>query len=88
MAGLSFALKVAPLGKVAIVTKKKRSESNTNYAQGGIAAVFDSADSFEKHLQDTLAAGAGLCNEEIVRQIVAAGPRLIQELGGWGVQFS
>ena len=88
VAGLSFALKVAPLGKVAIVTKKKRSESNTNYAQGGIAAVFDSADSFEKHLQDTLAAGAGLCNEEIVRQIVAAGPRLIQELGDWGVQFS
>ncbi len=88
MAGLSFALKVAPLGKVAVVTKKKRSESNTNYAQGGIAAVFDSADSFEKHVQDTLTAGAGLCKEEIVRQIVEAGPRLIKELAHGGAQFS
>ncbi|MGH8004920.1 MAG: L-aspartate oxidase, partial [Limisphaerales bacterium] len=88
VAGLSFALKVAPLGKVAVVTKKKRSESNTNYAQGGIAAVFDSADSFEKHVQDTLAAGAGLCREKIVRQIVEAGPRLIKELADWGAQFS
>jgi len=88
VAGLSFALKVAPLGKVAVVTKKKRSESNTNYAQGGIAAVFDSADSFEKHLQDTLTAGAGLCKEEVVRQIVQAGPRLIQELAEWGAQFT
>ncbi len=88
VAGLSFALKVAPLGKVAVVTKKKRSESNTNYAQGGIAAVFDSADSFEKHIQDTLTAGAGLCREEIVRRIVEAGPRLIGELAGWGAQFT
>ncbi|MCI0405606.1 MAG: L-aspartate oxidase [candidate division Zixibacteria bacterium] len=88
VAGLSFALKVAPLGKVAVVTKKKRSESNTNYAQGGIAAVFDSADSFEKHVQDTLTAGAGLCKEEIVRQIVQTGPRLINELANWGAQFS
>ncbi len=88
VAGLSFALKVAPLGKVAVVTKKKRSESNTNYAQGGIAAVFDSADSFEKHVQDTLTAGAGLCKEDIVRRIVEAGPRLIEELAGWGAQFS
>ncbi len=88
VAGLSFALKVAPLGKVAVVTKKKRSESNTNYAQGGIAAVFDSADSFEKHIADTLTAGAGLCKEDIVRQIVQAGPRLIQELAEWGAQFS
>lgn len=88
VAGLSFALKVAPLGKVAVVTKKKRSESNTNYAQGGIAAVFDSADSFQRHLQDTLVAGAGLCKEKIVRRIVEAGPRLIEELAGWGVRFS
>jgi len=88
VAGLSFALKVAPVGKVAVVTKKKRSESNTNYAQGGIAAVFDSADSFEKHIQDTLAAGAGLCKEGIVREIVESGPRLIEELTRWGVRFS
>ncbi|HEU4436569.1 MAG TPA: L-aspartate oxidase [candidate division Zixibacteria bacterium] len=88
VAGLSFALKVAPLGKVAVVTKKKRSESNTNYAQGGIAAVFDSADSFEKHVQDTLSAGAGLCKGEVIRQIVQAGPRLIQQLVEWGAQFT
>lgn len=88
VAGLSFALKAAPLGKVAVVTKKKRSESNTNYAQGGIAAVFDSADSFEKHIQDTLTAGAGLCKEDIIRRIVEAGPGLIEELAGWGAQFS
>ncbi len=88
VAGLSFALKVAEAGKVAVITKKKRSESNTNYAQGGIAAVFASDDSFEKHVADTLAAGAGLCKEEVVRQIVEAGPRLIEELAGWGMNFS
>ncbi len=88
VAGLSFALKVVPAGKVAVITKKKRSESNTNYAQGGIAAVFASDDSFEKHIQDTLTAGAGLCKEEVVRRIVEPGPALIQELARWGVRFS
>jgi L-aspartate oxidase len=88
VAGLSFALKVAPAGSVAVVTKKKKGESNTNYAQGGIAAVFASDDSFEKHVADTLAAGAGLCKAEVVRQIVQAGPRLIEELAQWGMQFS
>jgi len=88
VAGLSFALKVASDGKVAVITKKKRSESNTNYAQGGIAAVFASGDSFEKHIQDTLTAGAGLCKEEVVRKIVESGPALIQELAHWGVRFS
>ena len=58
IAGLSFALKVAPRGRVAIVTKKDRAESNTNYAQGGIAAVTSKEDSFELHMRDTLTAGA------------------------------
>lgn len=88
VAGLSFALKAASAGKVAVITKKKRSESNTNYAQGGIAAVFGADDSFEKHLQDTATAGAGLCKEEVVRKIVAAAPALIEELARWGVRFS
>ena len=60
IAGLSFALKVAPHGRVAIITKKDRAESNTNYAQGGIAAVTSKEDSFELHVRDTLEAGAGL----------------------------
>src|SRR5215472_14830481 len=64
IAGLSFALKVAPYGKVAIITKKDRAESNTNYAQGGIAAVTSKEDSFELHVRDTLQAGAGLCKRE------------------------
>jgi len=59
IAGLSFALKAAPLGRVAIVTKKSRAESNTNYAQGGIAAVTSKEDSVESHVRDTLAAGPG-----------------------------
>ena len=72
IAGLTFALKVAPRGRVAIVTKKDRAESNTNYAQGGIASVTSKEDSFESHVRDTLAAGAGLCNEKVVRTIVEA----------------
>ena len=80
IAGLSFALKAAPLGRVAIVTKKSRAESNTNYAQGGIAAVTSREDSFARHVQDTLEAGAGLCHEEVVRTIVEEGPARIAEL--------
>src|SRR2546425_9323668 len=60
IAGLSFALKVAPHGRVAIITKKNRAESNTNYAQGGIAAVTSKEDSIEMHVRDTLEAGAGV----------------------------
>ncbi len=60
IAGLTFALKVAPQGRVAIITKKNRAESNTNYAQGGIAAVTSKEDSVEMHVRDTLEAGAGL----------------------------
>ena len=67
VAGLFFALRVADRGRVAIVTKKNRAESNTNYAQGGIASVTSKEDSFELHVQDTLKAGAGLCHEAVVR---------------------
>jgi L-aspartate oxidase len=88
IAGLSFALKVAPHGKVAIVTKKDRAESNTNYAQGGIAAVTGKDDSFELHVRDTLEAGAGLCKEKVVRTIVEEGPARIHELIEFGMKFS
>src|ERR1043165_9652362 len=88
IAGLSFALKVAPRGRVAIITKKNRAESNTNYAQGGIAAVTSKEDSFESHVRDTLEAGAGLCDENVVRTIVQAGPARISELIQLGMHFS
>ena len=88
IAGLSFALKVAPRGRVAIVTKKDRAESNTNYAQGGIAAVTSKEDSFELHVRDTLTAGAGLCKENVVRTIVEEGPARIAELIELGMKFS
>jgi succinate dehydrogenase/fumarate reductase flavoprotein subunit len=88
IAGLTFALQVAPRGRVAIVTKKDRAESNTNYAQGGIASVTSKEDTFELHVRDTLAAGAGLCKENIVRTIVEEGPECIQELIELGMKFS
>lgn len=88
IAGLFCALKLAPLGRVAIVTKKDRAESNTNYAQGGIAAVTSKEDSFELHVRDTLEAGAGLCKEQVVRTIVAEGPARIAELIELGMQFT
>jgi L-aspartate oxidase len=88
IAGLFFALKVAPRGRVAIVTKKNRAESNTNYAQGGIAAVTSREDSFDLHIRDTLIAGAGLCREDVVRTIVEEGPARIAELIELGMKFS
>src|ERR1700733_13296780 len=88
IAGLPFALKVAQHGKVAIVTKKDRAESNTNYAQGGIAAVTSKEDSFELHVRDTLESGAGLCKEAVVRTIVHEGPERIAELIEIGMRFS
>ena len=88
IAGLFFALKVAPQGRVAIVTKKDRAESNTNYAQGGIASVTSKEDSFDLHVQDTLVAGAGLCRESVVRLIVEEGPARIAELIALGMKFS
>ena len=88
LAGLSFALKVAPHGRVAIITKKDRAESNTNYAQGGIAAVTSKEDSFELHVRDTLEAGAGLCKEAAVRAIIEGGPARIAELIELGMHFT
>src|SRR5512136_126609 len=88
VAGLSYALKVAPHGRVAIITKKDRAESYTNYAQGGIAAVTSKEDSIELHVRDTLEAGAGLCNESAVRTIIGEGPARIAELIELGMQFT
>jgi len=88
IAGLTFALKVAAAGRVGLITKKHRAESNTNYAQGGIAAVMSAEDTFELHVRDTLEAGAGLCRAEVVRAIIGEGPALVQELVEWGVNFS
>src|SRR5512146_199133 len=88
IAGLTFALKVAERGRVAVITKKHRAESNTNYAQGGIAAVTSKEDSFELHVRDTLEAGAGLCNEQAVRTIVEEGPARIAELIELGMHFT
>jgi protoporphyrinogen oxidase len=70
IAGLSFALRAAAHGKVAMVTKREITESATNYAQGGIASVFSQEDTFDAHVEDTLVAGAGICNEEVVRMVV------------------
>lgn len=87
LAGLMYALKVAEHGKVVIVTKNTISNTNTSYAQGGIASVSLSSDSYEKHIQDTLVAGAGLCNEKVVRKVIAEGPKMIEELIKLGTNF-
>ena len=88
IAGLSFAIKAAELGTVAMVTKQDKTDSNTNMAQGGIAVVQDQADRFEYHINDTLICGGGLCNEEVVRFVVTEGPERIRELVQWGVEFT
>ena len=87
IAGLSFALNAAKHGSVAIVTKRARAESSTAWAQGGIASVTSTEDSFELHVADTLDAGAGLCDEAVVRSIVSDGPARIRELIEFGVHF-
>ena len=89
IAGLSFALRVAEAGfSVVILTKKDKAESNTNYAQGGIAAVTSSGDDLEKHVADTLEAGDGLCDAQVVREILRDGPARIEDLANLGVAFS
>ncbi|MHA1941032.1 MAG: L-aspartate oxidase [Candidatus Hodarchaeales archaeon] len=88
ISGLSFALKVAKLGKVVLLTKTNLSECATNLAQAGISAVLGSMDSFQTHINDTLTVGDGLCHSNVVQQIVSAGPDRIKELANWGVQFS
>ncbi len=88
IAGLSYALKAAAGGTVVIVTKCGPEETNTKYAQGGIASVFSDKDDFELHVRDTLIAGAGLCHEDVVRMIVEDGPARVRELIEWGVKFT
>lgn len=87
IAGLSFALKAAKHGTVCIVTKSNEDESNTKYAQGGVAVVVDKSDSFEKHIQDTLIAGDGLCDKHIVEIVVKEGPERINEIIDYGTNF-
>ena len=87
IAGLTYALKVAKHGKVCLVTKCKLHDSATSYAQGGIAAVTYTPDSFEKHIQDTLIAGDGLCDEKIVRITILESTERIRELIKWGIKF-
>ncbi len=80
IAGLFTALKISEYAEVILITKKNKDESNTNYAQGGIASVIDTKDTFEKHIQDTLVAGAGLCNRKAVEIMVNEGPDRIDDL--------
>jgi len=87
IAGLGFALKVAEKGKVCIVTKDKAEETATKYAQGGIAAVMYSPDTYKKHISDTLVAGDDLCNEKIVRITISESTKRVKELIDWGTQF-
>ncbi len=87
IAGLSFALKAAEKGRVTIVTKAEVTESNTQFAQGGISSVTYAPDSFERHIEDTLAAGAGINDMEAVNLVVRRAPELIEDLIAWGTKF-
>src|SRR5689334_6273194 len=87
VAGLSFALEASAYADVIVVTKRSRDESNTKYAQGGIAAVLDQDDSFEAHKEDTIIAGAGLSHERVVDLCVQDGPARIKMLHEIGAQF-
>ena len=87
IAGLSFALKVAEYGKVCILCKGEAAEGSTRYAQGGIAAVMYDSDSFDKHIQDTLVAGDGICDREVVEMTIREAPDRIRELVRYGVNF-
>lgn len=90
IAGLSFAVKSArmhPDKKIIVLTKAQPDETNTKYAQGGIAVVGDDPDSFHKHIEDTLISGDGLCDEEIVKIVIEDGPERVQEMIDWGTNF-
>ncbi len=87
IAGLSYALKVAEKHKVILITKTTIDQTNTSLAQGGVAAVIDKLDSYEKHIQDTLIAGAGLCEKDVVEMVVKKAPKLIDDLINWGTKF-
>jgi L-aspartate oxidase len=88
IAGLSFALRVAEQFRVAVVTKKEKIETSTNYAQGGIASVLGPDDSFDLHIQDTLRSGDGLCYPDVVEMVVRNGPDRVKELAQMGVRFN
>ena len=89
IAGLATALKAAEHGlSVTVLAKRRAEETNTSYAQGGIASVFDAEDSFVSHIDDTLRAGAGLCRSEVVEAVVKEGPDRIADLVRWGVRFT
>lgn len=87
IAGISFALKASLHGKVALLCKTTLEDTNTSYAQGGIAAVTYQPDDFEKHIQDTLIAGDGHCDQAVVEKVVREAPSQIEELLSWGVEF-
>jgi len=91
ISGLSFALKIADEFKdasITIVTKDKKDEANTKYAQGGISVVYNKmVDSFDQHIQDTLISGDGLCDEEVVKMVIESAPDRLQELIAWGARF-
>lgn len=88
IAGIWYALRMAEHGRVTVITKKDKAESNTNYAQGGIAAVMSPLDSFESHIEDTLSAGAGICDRAVVEIVVREGPDCVRELMALGAKFS
>jgi L-aspartate oxidase len=88
IAGLSLAIALAGRARVVVLTKKSRADSNTNYAQGGIAAVMSAGDDPALHIADTLRAGAGLCHEEAVSLLVREGPERVRELIEWGARFN
>src|SRR5208282_1265559 len=88
IAGLTFALKASEVGSVTVLTKAASDEANTAYAQGGIASVWSVDDSFESHVDDTLRAGAGLCNRHAVETIVRDGPEAVREIIALGTRFT
>src|SRR5437588_5972665 len=87
IAGLTFALKAASHGSVAVITKRKGADTNTAWAQGGVACVTSDEDSFALHVRDTIEAGAGLCDQAVVRIMVSEGPARIRELMDLGLRF-
>ncbi len=87
LAGLTAALRLCKHGQVILATKRRPEQSNSDWAQGGIACVVDPEDTFDGHVEDTLGAGAGLCDQDVVRHIVEAGPPALKELESLGVRF-
>jgi L-aspartate oxidase len=88
VAGLNFALQIARYGRVNVISKTTLGETNTSYAQGGVASVFKEYDSIDSHVSDTLIAGAGLCHNDAVNSMVTEGPERIRDLISWGVKFT